>query len=347
MKIRLNYFSYQPTFVMKKYFALVLIGFILGMLTYFFLSFTEQQESKLWWLAGFLGSTIACMIHFFNDQFNRLISWKIHTGFRLLSGILSNMVFIFIFICIALFGYFYFQNLQISFVEYYHNTLLKLLILIFFISLVYNVIYFTIHSYNQYVKGQIAELQLERKQTELQLAALKSQLSPHFLFNNINTVSSLLFSDIKKAELFIRELAKSYIYTLNKYKAKWVTVKEELQFVNSYYFLLKTRFNKRINLNVSIPEQILETKIPPLTLQMLVENSVKHNQMNTSEKLEVAIFYENDSIIVSNNKTVKPKRVDSFGIGLSNIKLRYKLLANRSVEVIDQTSFMVKLPVVL
>jgi len=286
------------------------------------------------------------MLHFFNDKFNSLISWKIHTGFRLLSGILSNIVLIFTSIYTALFAYFYVQNSQTDFAEHYQNTLLKLLILIFFISLVYNVIYFAIHSYNQYVKGQIAKLQLERQQTELQLAALKSQLSPHFLFNNINTVSALLFKDVTKAEHFIRELAKSYLYTLNKYDDRWVNLKEELEFVKAYYFLMKTRFKERITLNISIPSEILNTQIPPLTLQMLVENSVKHNQLSASEKLLIHITYENKSIVIANNKTEKPKHIDSFGIGLNNIKSRYKLLANRSIEIVDQANFIVKLPVV-
>jgi len=286
------------------------------------------------------------LLQFFNDKLNHLISWKAHTGFRLLAGMLSNIILGSICICIALYAFFHIQNYPGTFSNHFKETFLKLGILLFFMALIYNVLYFAIHSYNEYAKGQIAKLQLERTQTALQLVALKSQLSPHFLFNSMNTVSSLLYNDVKRAELFIRELAKSYLYTLNKYDDPLVELKEELQFVHSYYFLLKTRFKERIELDISIPSEILDSKIPPLTLQMLLENSVKHNQMSTAETLEVSITYENKSIVVSNNKTIKPKQVDSFGIGLNNIKSRYQVLANRSIEVIDQTQFTVKLPVV-
>ncbi len=348
MKFDLNHYLYQPSPIVKKYFAITLVGFILGILTYSFLGFTQQNENtKLLWISGVLGIIIAYVVSIFNEIFNRYVSWRKYTGLRLLTGVLFNAIIAFLIVCAALYGYVFIGDSQVSFVEEYNEILLKLVILIFFVSLVYNVIYFALHSYYQYSKGQIVALQLERKQTELQLTALKSQLNPHFLFNSINTISSLLFSDIKKAELFIRELAKSYQYILNKYESRWLTVEEELKFVNSYYFLLKTRFNDCIRLEVTLPDQVLKTKIAPLALQMLVENAVKHNQMTSSQKVEISIRSDQNNIIVSNNKTTKPKRVDSFKIGLSNIKSRYELLFDKNIEVMDGEQFTVKLPIVV
>lgn len=157
----------------------------------------------------------------------------------------------------------------------------------------------------------------------------------------------MLYSDVKKAELFIRELAKSYQYILNKYENKWLTVEEELQFVNSYHFLLRTRFNDRIHLEITLPDWVLKSKIPPLALQMLIENAVKHNQMTSSEVLKIVITCNDHNINVSNNKTIKPKVVDSFKIGLGNIRLRYDLIFNKTIEVIDEEQFTVKLPIIL
>ncbi len=348
MKFSLDHYLYQLSPVVKKYFTIIFVGCILGILCYIFLGFTQEKENvMLLWLSGFLGVIIAYTISNFNEVFNRFVSWKKFTGLRLLTGVLSNTIIAFLLISIALYGYVFIEDSQVSFVEEYNETLLKLIILIFFVSLVYNVIYFAIHSYYQYAKGQILALQLERKQTELQLTALKSQLSPHFLFNSMNTISSLLFSDIKKAELFIRELAKSYQYILNKYENKWLTVEEELRFVNSYYFLLQTRFNDRISLEVMLPDQVLKTKIPLLTLQMLVENAVKHNKMTSSQVVAVIISCDHNSISVSNNKTVQPKGVDSFRIGLGNIKSRYELIFNKTIEIIDDERFTVKLPIII
>ncbi|MDY8136753.1 sensor histidine kinase [Aquimarina sp. 2201CG5-10] len=332
---------------MKKYFIIISVGFILGILTYLFLGFAEEENQGELLYSGILGVVIAYFIYLFNEILNRLISWRIFTGFRLFTGVLSNTVIAFLLTSIVLYGITFLEESQDTFLDDYNEILLKLAIFIFFVSLIYNVVYFALHSYYQYAKGQIISLQLERKQTELQLAALKSQLSPHFLFNSINTVSSLLFSNIKKAEAFIRELARSYNYTLNNYDNKWVEVKEELQFVNSYYFLLRTRFNDRIVLDVNIPDEILRSKVPPLTLQMLVENAVKHNQMTAEDTLKVTIEYDQQIIKITNNKTIPPKKVDSFKIGLSNIKSRYQLLANKGIEVIDGDDFVVKLPVVL
>lgn len=348
MKYSIDHHIYQPSSIVKKYFTIILVGFILGMLTYSFLGFTQEEDNtRLLWLSGLLGIIIAYINTVFNEVFNKFISWKKYTGFRLLIGVLSNTIISFLFISVVLYGYTFIKNAQISFIEDYSEILLKLVILIFFASLVYTIIYFAIHSYYQYAKGQIIALQLERKQTELQLTALKSQLSPHFLFNSVNTISSLLFSDVKKAELFIRELAKSYQYILNKYESKWLTVEEELRFVNSYHFLLRTRFNDRINLEIRLPDWVLKSKIPPLALQMLIENAVKHNQMTSSEVLKIVITCDTHNISVSNNKTVKPKGVDSFKIGLGNIKLRYDLIFNKAIEVIDDEQFTVKLPIVL
>ena len=150
-------------------------------------------------------------------------------------------------------------------------VLLKMAVLLFCVVLVYNIVYFAFYSYQQYVRGQLLTSQISRRQTGLQLAALKSQLSPHFLFNCLNALSSLISKDIESAEKFIRSLARSYNYPLKTYQNTLVKVSEEMEFVQSYYFLMKTRFKEQITLISDIPQSVLDTRIPPLTLQMLVE----------------------------------------------------------------------------
>lgn len=347
MKSGLDHFIHQQSPIVKKYFTIIFTGFVLGILTYSFFGFSSEKENaKLVFASGCLGIGIAYIVSVLDEMLNRYIPWKKNTGLRLLMGILFNAFVAFIIIYAALYGYFSLENQETPFAEQYNEILLKLAILLFFVSLIYNVVYFAIHSYHQYAKGQIMKLQAERKQTELQLTALKLQLSPHFLFNSMNTISSLIYSDIKKAEVFIRELAKSYQYTLNKYEDKWLNVEEELQFVNSYYFLLRTRFNDRIHLKILLSDSVLRTKIPPLSLQMLLENIVKHNQLTDSQIVEVVIKNDHNYIEISNNKTAYPKRVDSFKIGLSNIRSRYELLFDKKIEIIDDERFTVKLPII-
>ncbi|MEB3344173.1 histidine kinase [Aquimarina gracilis] len=332
---------------MKKHFIVIFVGFFLGILSYSFVGYSlEKENAKLLLGSGCLGIAIAYTVSMFNEMLNNYISWKKYTGLRLLGGILSNTIVAFLITYGVLYGFSFIENQETAFTDEYNEILLKLAILLFFVSLIYNIVYFAIHSYYQYAKGQIMRLQAERKQTELQLTALKLQLSPHFLFNSMNTISSLIYSDIKKAELFIRELAKSYQYTLTKYEDKWLSVEEELQFVNSYYFLLRTRFNDRIRLKVLLPDSVLKTRIPPLALQMLIENTVKHNQLTDSQIVEIVITSDRNYIHVSNNKTALPKRVDSFKIGLSNIRSRYELLFDKTIQIVDDDSFTVKLPII-
>ncbi|NAS30645.1 hypothetical protein GTQ40_06655 [Flavobacteriaceae bacterium R38] len=340
--MKLYQFLDQPK--VRKHLTIIFTGFLLGFLIYLFLVYTEDRNTLALVLSGFIGVVVAYLATVFSKWLNKLISWKAHTGLRLLTGTFSVTIIAFLIWLLGIYGLTFLTHKSDNFWEDYWEHLLKLVILLFSISLIYNIIYFAIYSYYQYVKGQLQSVQLERKQTALQLEALKSQLSPHFLFNSINTVSSLLFKDVTKAALFIRKLAYSYQYTLNNYENQLVTVEEELTFVNSYVFLVKTRFGNHLSFDAELPEDVLTTKIPPLTLQILVENAVKHNQMSESQKLNIKIATEKDQISISNNKTIVPNRVESFKIGLNNITSRYRLLVNKKIEIINDDQFIVRLP---
>ncbi len=340
--MKLYYFLDQPK--VKKTLTIIFTGFLIGLLTYLFIIYNEERSEVALVLSGFLGIIIAYLVILFSKWLNKSISWKTQTGLRLFLGTCFVTIIAFLIWFLVAYIFEFLKKEQNHFWQNYWESLLKLLILIFSMSLIYNVIYFAIYSYYQYAKGQLHEIQLERKQTALQLTALKSQLNPHFLFNSINTVSSLLFKDILTAEYFIRKLAYLYQYTLNNYKNKLVTVAEELNFVHSYVFLIKTRFGNHLSFDVELPKDVLNTKIPPLTLQILVENAIKHNQISESQKLTVKINALEEKINVSNNKTTTANRVESFKIGLNNIASRYRLLVNKKIEIIDDDQFTVRLP---
>ena len=148
------------------------------------------------------------------------------------------------------------------------------------------------------------------------------------------------------AESFIRKLAELYQYTLRSYQKKLTTLEEELEFVDSYQYLLKTRFGDKFQCDIQVDQDVLTSKIPPLTLQMLLENAVKHNVLDESNPLKIRVFIDNKHIVVKNNVTKKPKKVSSFQIGLKNINSRYLLLHEEGIVVTNGENFQVKLPII-
>lgn len=343
--LNINLLTNQPN--VKKYFFITIFGSILGLLIGYYLVISEQQEKTTFsFLDGlsssFIGIIVSYLTYSISVFLDKKIAWQENVSNRLSVGILVHFVSICLLVFLILYGFEY------LFIETIFNTSLyiKLAILLFIIVLIYEIIYFALYSYYSYATVQIETVKQERKQIELQLRALKLQLSPHFLFNGLNTVSSLVFKDEIKAENFIRRLAKMYDYTLKSYDTKLISVEKELEFVNSYLYLVKTRFDKKINCTILISNELLTTKIPPLTLQMLVENAVKHNVFTAENPLNISISSSEKQIIIQNNITKKNKKVASFNIGLKNINERYLLLTQQGITTTNGQNFIVKLPII-
>ena len=339
------------SFSVKKYVFILILGALLGISICFFLIFSEQQEAAVYlakdaFFAAFCGIIVTLTIYKSTQFLNKLISWKTQIGNRLFVGLLIHFIIAFSFSV----GLFYLYDTLLiktqDFGDVYSSVFIKTAIILFITVLIFEVIHFALYSYYSYATLQIETVKQERKQIELQLKALKSQLSPHFLFNSLNTISSLVFKDEKKAENFIRRLATMYDYTLKSYNQKLITLQEELDFVTSYKYLVQTRFENKFSCNITISDDLLETKIPPLTLQMLVENAVKHNQLSAENPLNVVITSDQDTITIHNNVTKKPNKVTSFSIGLKNINARYLLLSNQAISVTNGRGFTVKIPII-
>lgn len=188
--------------------------------------------------------------------------------------------------------------------------------------------------------------QLKREAAQAQFFALKNQVSPHFLFNSLSILSSLVEIDTKLSVQFIQRLSKTFRYILDQRDAQIVSLKTELEFLDSYAFLLNIRFEGKLIINNSIKrEDAVWYNIAPLTLQLLVENAVKHNQMSKDLPLKVDIRIENEYLILENKIQLRPQTVESTGVGLQNIINRYKLLTELPV-VINQHQglFVVQIP---
>jgi tetratricopeptide (TPR) repeat protein len=189
--------------------------------------------------------------------------------------------------------------------------------------------------------------ELENQQLVNEISLLKTQVNPHFLFNSLSILSSLVRIDPDLSEQFIEQLSRSYRYILEQKDQSLVTLRTELGFIESYAFLLKIRFENKFNLVIDLPEEMLDRyKIAPLTLQLLVENAVKHNRMSLTEPLIVTIALdENQMLVVKNKLQPRSTPTKSTGVGLQNIMNRYALLTDRPVwagETEDQ--FVIKIP---
>ena len=338
-------------FQMKKHIFISLSGAIFGFfITYFIVMGDAVETATLGTLETILGILVgvssAYLIFFTAVRLDRILPWHKSEGNRLLVGVFVHFITALVWSVLLLYlGSLIFAEV-INFGAIREQYLIKLSILLFILILIIEIIYFALYSYYSYTTFQIETVRQERKQIELQLKALKSQLSPHFLFNSLNTISSLVFKDKEKAEGFIRKLAEMYQYTLQSYQQKLTTLKEELDFVDSYQYLLKTRFGDKFQCEVEVDSGLYTTKIPPLTLQMLIENAVKHNVLEEENPLNIKVSIDSKYIVVKNNITRKPKKVSSFQIGLKNINARYLLLHEEGIIVTNGENFQVKVPVI-
>ncbi len=177
---------------------------------------------------------------------------------------------------------------------------------------------------------------------------LKSQVNPHFLFNCFNTLSALITEDKQKAEIFLDELSKVYRYLLRNNEDGMSTVKTELQFIKSYFQLLKTRHGDAIQLQVDIDKRYDDYLLPSLSLQMLIENAVKHNALSKNYPLQIEVFTTvGNKLVVNNNIQERARKAPSGQVGLKNIKMKYELLNQPGFQVMnDGKNFTAVLPLI-
>jgi two-component system LytT family sensor kinase len=179
-----------------------------------------------------------------------------------------------------------------------------------------------------------------------QLLNLKNQLNPHFLFNNLSVLSSLVYQNQDKAVDFINELSKVYRYVLDNKNAELVSLQEELDFLAHYIYLLKIRFGENITFDIRIDESE-NSYLPPMCLQMLAENTIQHNETSNANPLKVSIFTENNRLIVSNPTQPRSDKSESSRTGLKKMKLRYQFFIDDQIEIIHtEKKFTVILPLI-
>jgi len=193
-------------------------------------------------------------------------------------------------------------------------------------------------------------IEIEKHKTEsanAQLQNLKNQLNPHFLFNNLSVLTSLVHKNQDKAIDFINELAKVYRYVLDTKSSELVTLQEEITFLNHYIYLQKIRFEDRISFEIKIEDRKQTDYLLPMCLQMLVENTIQHNETSQANPLEVIIYTENNSLIIENPIKLRSNIANSTKTGLKNIEMRYSFYTDEKVMVINNGKvFKVILPLI-
>lgn len=219
---------------------------------------------------------------------------------------------------------------------------------VFNLVIILSAFYLTIisRSYQQLKDVQFRAERLEKEAAVSQFEALKNQLSPHFLFNSLSILTSMVHEDADLSEQYVKQLAKVYRYILEQRDQATVLLKTELDFIQAYTFLLQIRFENKFEVALDVPSDAQQHyRIAPLSLQLLVENAVKHNRMSIREPLRVHIYVQDDYLWIANPLQTRDQPDESTGIGLSNIANRYKLLTNRAVWYGEQAGdFLVKLP---
>jgi ligand-binding sensor domain-containing protein len=186
---------------------------------------------------------------------------------------------------------------------------------------------------------------IRQQQLEGELQLLRSQINPHFLFNSFNTLSYTIEKDQNEAVEYVEKLSDYFRLVLQRTREPLITLKQEMNLVEHYLFLQHKRFGASLEVNSRIPEKAMESLIPPMVIQMLLENAVKHNTISSDRKLSVQITVENSFIVVSNNINPLIKKPIGTGTGLKNIQRRVEILMKRDFVVIeDERSFVVKIP---
>jgi two-component system, LytTR family, sensor kinase len=196
-------------------------------------------------------------------------------------------------------------------------------------------------------KVNVALEHSESDNLSAQYELLKQQVNPHFLFNSLNTLKSMVDSGDGKSGEFVLKLADFYRFTLENRKTDLIPLAEEMEIVDAYLFLLKERFEDGFKFNNTIGDEYRNIFIPPFTLQLILENCIKHNIVSVERPLHIQLYINADFIVVENQLQPKKGQQTSLGVGLQNISQRYEHLINKPIEIIlSETAFKIKLPVI-
>jgi two-component system, LytTR family, sensor kinase len=227
---------------------------------------------------------------------------------------------------------------------------LKLLVMFAFrINLFLNVVNIIFKYISQLEKAQSEAEKFKKISAQAQLQAIKNQINPHFLFNNLNVLSALIAKNSDTSIEFVNQFAKVYRYVLKSHEKEIIELDAELNFIESYAYLMKKRFGTGLVINIKVDEEVRNFYVVPMAMQMLIENAIKHNSTSKSQPLTIEIYNDSlDNLIIRNNLQIKQVDIqDSTQIGLANISQRYKFFGEYEIVIFKTNEFFtVKIPLI-
>ncbi|MBT1687287.1 sensor histidine kinase [Dawidia soli] len=316
---------------------LLVVGFLM---TYTGLSCRacDIHTQRFWITASFTGLSWILLFKgnsYLADAVSLKLSWFKYPVRRVVAGVLVTIAYTTL--VMYLLNAFYFLTFDIKF----GNSALYTIAFTLVISLVMHGRAFLLG----WRQAAIDAERLQKENIEARYENLKSQVNPHFLFNTLNVLSNLVYEDQDKAVKFIKHLAEVYRYVLDTHNQEVVTLEEEEKFLHAFLYLQQMRFGHKLAVDIRL--QGVQSMVPPLVLQMLFENAMKHNVVSEENPLTIRVYAEDAYLVVENNfqqKMVLPE--ESTGLGLENIRHRYEFLSKLPVEVIQNDKFIVKLPII-
>ncbi len=274
--------------------------------------------------------------------FHRL-SWETHPKQKVMAALMVALLWPAI--CHFFFNLVMFEPIMLEPCDLKSKENIIFLIITITITLLINAIMVANEFFVHWRKTTLEKESLKRSTITAEFESLKNQVNPHFLFNALNTLSSLIEEEPKTASRFVQKLSSVYRYLLSQKDKELVSLGEELDFMQSYVFLNQIRFGSNLHVNIDVPKEHLHKEIVTLTLQMLLENAIKHNVISAEKPLHINITASNQYLCVSNNLQPKTVLTESNGIGLSNIQNRYGFLSNQEVRIQkDKDTFSVCVP---
>ncbi len=338
---------------MKRKDYLVLLYISLGTGLFFFLAFTEEKNAPNFILSILISAMYSLFIGLgnglINDFLNKKFPWSENTKKRATISVVSILIanFVLVYFC----NYINFVVIQDSatseqfFAGKYNFINWFMVNIALLISAFLHARSF-MSELNKTSRKEVVEQKLIAKSANAQFESLKNQLDPHFLFNSLNVLSSLIDENPHQAQKFTASMSKIYRYVLEQKDKELVTIADEIEFAKTYCDLLKTRFENSVDFKFDIKEEDLRRFVVPLSLQLLLENCIKHNLATSSKPLLIRVFTEGDTLCIENNLQIREQIKESAGIGLANIVQRYSLLTNKNVFIEkSEDYFKVKLPV--
>jgi hypothetical protein len=303
------------------------------------------QPTTTFYLTGGWIITVGILLWLGNRQlahtFDKILPWKKWGNFRFFLHLLCGLAFLLILMNLSYLG----LKLMLTTDPPTVDQLLVTNVYGAFIFIPVFSIYFSLHFLRHWRKSELETEKIQKENMRSQLTLLQSKLDPHFLFNNLNILSALMDSDVEKSKLFVDKFADVYRGLLQR-TDELTLLSQELEFIDSYLFLLRTRFEDHVIVTQNIKPSGKSAMIPPLTLQLLVENAVKHNRVSDTQPLVIQFLQiEDDYLIVSNTLNENDYSENREGSGLKNIQGRYAYFTDKQVKIVKSKShFEVHIP---